>query len=149
MSSPLPPRRPPSRPSRMNSPAMPSRMNSPAMPSPNLDSPAGPPNMNIFMDDEETPAWHSDIPLAPNPGLRGGPFVMAFVECPPLNIPLRKPSPEKKQVILYCDRFAAKHHMLQLSILNFIIYIAAVLLTAKPCFLFRLFLYLHMSSIIH
>ncbi|OTB03789.1 hypothetical protein M426DRAFT_12291 [Hypoxylon sp. CI-4A] len=62
---------------------------------PSVDSPAGPTNLNIFMGDE--PAYAHDLRLRPNPGLRGGPFALALMDIPPLNIPPWDPPPTKKK----------------------------------------------------
>ncbi|KAI1415816.1 hypothetical protein F5Y13DRAFT_186672 [Hypoxylon sp. FL1857] len=63
------------------------------------DTPAGPLNMNIFMDEPLSPALLRDLSLAPNAGVRGGPYALVWMERPPLNIPTRCPSPEKEQVL--------------------------------------------------
>ncbi|KAI8964841.1 hypothetical protein F5Y11DRAFT_345038 [Daldinia sp. FL1419] len=61
-------------------------------------TPAGPMNNNLFINGENSPAWSVDIPLGANPGLRGGPYVLAFMDHPPLNIPLRALTPEERRV---------------------------------------------------
>ncbi|KAI0841873.1 hypothetical protein F5Y06DRAFT_306852 [Hypoxylon sp. FL0890] len=65
---------------------------------PDPDSPAGPLNMNLFMDEPLSPALLRDLNLTPNPGVRGGPYALVWMDRPPLKIRLRDPSPEKKQV---------------------------------------------------
>ncbi|KAI1207995.1 uncharacterized protein F4807DRAFT_432732 [Annulohypoxylon truncatum] len=84
--SPIPPIVIP-KPSPMPSPTRPSPM--PHMTptsTPGLDSPAGPMNMNLFNDDD-APAWHSDLDLGPQPGIRGGPYAIALTKIPPLKVP--------------------------------------------------------------
>ncbi|KAI1651904.1 uncharacterized protein F4817DRAFT_324012 [Daldinia loculata] len=63
-----------------------------------VGTPAGPMNNNLFIDNKNSPAWSVDIPLESNPGLRGGPYVLALMDHPPLNIPLRAPTPAERRV---------------------------------------------------
>ncbi|KAI1098694.1 hypothetical protein F4804DRAFT_115005 [Jackrogersella minutella] len=84
--------------SRRPSPRSPMSPMSP-MPFTGMETPVGPMNMNIFNDDG-SPAWHSDIRIAPNPGVRAGPYAPAFMEHPTLTIPIRHPSPQRRRVTI-------------------------------------------------
>ncbi|KAI1090639.1 hypothetical protein F5B19DRAFT_503884 [Rostrohypoxylon terebratum] len=53
---------------------------------PNMDTPAGPMNNNLF-NDYNTPAFHTDISISRQPGLRGGPYAIALTKIPPLRVP--------------------------------------------------------------
>ncbi|KAI0148017.1 hypothetical protein F4776DRAFT_660192 [Hypoxylon sp. NC0597] len=79
----------------MPSNTTPSSKTSP-LPSPNTDFPAGPLNMNLFLDEPRSPALLRDLSLTPNAGVRGGPYALVWMERPPIKIPIRYPSPEKK-----------------------------------------------------
>ncbi|OTA69620.1 hypothetical protein K449DRAFT_429084 [Hypoxylon sp. EC38] len=60
------------------------------------DFPPGPLNMNLFLEEPRSPALLRDLSLTPNAGVRGGPYALVWIERPPINIPIRYPSPEKK-----------------------------------------------------
>ncbi|KAL7629106.1 hypothetical protein AAE478_000625 [Parahypoxylon ruwenzoriense] len=62
----------------------------------------GPLDNNLFMDGEFA-AHEFDIPLEPNPGIRGGPYGVTFVqnEDLPSGIPVSSPVPETRRVMIY------------------------------------------------
>ncbi|KAI1779559.1 hypothetical protein F4818DRAFT_436863 [Hypoxylon cercidicola] len=71
---------------------------------------AGPMNNNLFLEEgQNIPAWRSDLPLEPNPGLRGGPYATIFMDHPPCTIPLREPSPDPEQVVHYITTSHVMH----------------------------------------
>ncbi|XDG10094.1 hypothetical protein ABKA04_009709 [Annulohypoxylon sp. FPYF3050] len=55
---------------------------------PSIESPAGPMNNNLF-NDYNDPAFYTDISISGQPGLRGGPYAIAFTKIPPLRVPER------------------------------------------------------------
>ncbi|KAI2633809.1 kinase-like protein [Hypomontagnella submonticulosa] len=64
-----------------------------------MESPAGPSNTDSFMISPHSPALQTDTVLDGNPGIRGGPYVAAFMSYPHCNMRLKTPTPESENTM--------------------------------------------------